>query len=133
MQQIEQEQVERVSVDEHSFSVEVEAGASVEASGLHETLSEIADTFDVTGFKCVKCGLAHMHDTTKHQLSKDFDISDEDSAYMEYNPVCHCGLQEAGRHGSDMGIDEGSAARTAGNAPIPPEASREMNEQFGSL
>jgi len=133
MQQIEQQQVERVSVDEHEISVDAELGASVEVSGLHESLHEIADSFDVTGFKCVKCGLAHMHDTTKHQLSKDFDISDEDAAAMEYNSVCHCGLQEAGRHGSDMGIDEASAAQVAGNAPIPPEASREMNEQFGSL
>ena len=133
MQQIEQQQVERVSVDEHEISVDAELGASVEAPGLHESLHEIADSFDVTGFKCVKCGLAHMHDTTKHQLSKDFDISDEDAAAMEYNSVCHCGLQEAGRHGSDMGIDEASAAKVAGNAPIPPEASREMNEQFGSL
>lgn len=133
MQQIEQQQVERVSVDEHGISVDAELGTSVEASGLHESLHEIADSFDVTGFKCVKCGLAHMHDTTKHQLSKDFDISDEDAADMEYNSVCHCGLQEAARHGSDMGIDEASAANVAGNAPIPPEASREMNEQFGSL
>jgi len=133
MQQIEQQQVERVSVEEETFSVDVQPGVSVDASGLQESLGEIADTFDVTGFKCVKCGLAHMHDTTKHQLSKDFDISDEDAAAMDYNSVCHCGLQEAGRHGSDVGIDESSAARAAGNAPIPPEASREMNEQFGSL
>ncbi len=133
MNQIEQQQVERVSVEEQTFSVDIEPGVSVDAGNLHGKIAEIADTFDVTGFKCVKCGLAHMHDTTKHQLSKDFDISDADSAAMDYNPVCHCGLQEAGRHGSDMGIDEASAARTAGNAPIPPEASREMNEQFGSL
>jgi len=133
MKQIEQQQVERVSVEEPSFSVDTVAGATVDVGNLHQKITEIADTFDVTGFKCVKCGLAHMHDTTKHQLSKDFDISDADAAQMEYNSVCHCGLQEAGRHGSDMGIDESSAARAAGNAPIPPEASREMNEQFGSL
>jgi len=133
MNQIEQQQVEQVSVESDTFSVDVVADATVDAGDLHETITDIADTFDVTGFKCVKCGLAHMHDTTKHQLSKEFDISDDDSAEMEYNPVCHCGLQEAGRHGSDMGIDEGSAARAADSAPIPPEASREMNEQFGSL
>jgi hypothetical protein len=133
MQRTKQKQVEQVSVEQDTFSVDVESGASVDASGLQESLTEIADTFDVTGFKCVKCGLAHMHDTTKHQLSKDFDISDEDSAQAEYNPVCHCGVQEAGRHGSEMGVDEQSAASVADNAPIPPEASREMNEQFGSL
>jgi len=89
MNQIEQQQVEQVSVESDTFSVDVVADATVDAGDLHETITDIADTFDVTGFKCVKCGLAHMHDTTKHQLSKEFDISDDDSAEMEYNPVCH--------------------------------------------
>jgi hypothetical protein len=133
MKQIERTEVDQPLSEQRKFSVDVESGASVDAGSLQESLSELADSFDVTGFKCVKCGLAHMHDTTKHQISKDFDISDEDSAFMEYNPVCHCGLQEAARHGADMGLDEKSAKSAAENAPIPPEASREMNEQFGSL
>lgn len=132
MKQIEQ-QVERVTVDERDISVDVDEGASVSADGLHDSLHEIADSFDVTGFKCVKCGLAHMHDTTKHRLSDDFDVDESIAADMTYNSVCHCGLQEAGRHGSDLGLDESEAARKAGSAPIPPEASREMNEQFGTL
>lgn len=133
MQQIEQEQVERISEGERSISVDVERGATVDADGLQQSLAEVADTFDVTGFKCVKCGLTHMHDTMKHRLSDTFDISGEDSSSMDYNPTCHCGLQEAGRVGSEYGIDEGSAADKAGNAPIPPETSREMDEQLGSL
>jgi hypothetical protein len=133
MQQIEQEQVEQFSVDEPSFEAEAVVGTTVDAEGLHESLSEMADTFDVTGFKCVECGLAHMHDTTKHRLSDTFDVSESDAASMEYNSVCHCGVQEAGRHGSDLGIDESAAARTASNAPIPPESSQEMNNAFGSL
>lgn len=133
MKQIEQQQVERVSIEDNEFSIDMSLGASVEAPGLHDALHEIADTFDVTGFKCVKCGLAHMHDTTKHRLPDDFDISEDEAAGMTYNPVCHCGLQEAGRHGSDLGIDEADAAGKASNAPIPPEASRKMNDEFGTL
>lgn len=133
MQTIEQTQVEQVETEDHSFSTEVEASVSVEASGLQDSLSEIADSFDVTGFKCVKCNLTHMHDTLKHRLSDDFDISDEESASHNYNPVCHCGVQEAGRRGSDMGIDEGKASGIAESAPIPPEASREMDAELGSL
>lgn len=129
--------VQEVEVEPSSFShsVDVDAGVSIETGGLQQSLSEIADEFDVTGFKCVKCGLAHMHDTTKHRLSDTdgFDVSEEDAASIEYNSVCHCGVQEAGRHGSDIGIDESKAASIAGNAPIPPEASREMDAQFGSL
>lgn len=132
MQTSEQETVEQVETEEVSPSVEIEAGVSVEASGLQDTLAEIADTFDVTGFKCVKCGLAHQHDTTKHQLSKTFDVSDSEAASMEYNSTCHCGAHEAGR-GSGPDIDTSKAADIASGAPIPPEASREMNEQFGSL
>lgn len=131
MQQIDQKSVEQVSVSDRDFSVE--GSLSVDASGLQDTLHEIADSFDVTGFKCVKCNLAHSHDTTKHQLSKSFDISDEDAADMEYNSVCHCGLQEAARHGDDVGVDEQAAAHAASSAPIPPNVSREMNEAFGSI
>jgi len=132
MQAIEQP-VQEVEVEHDSLSVDVDAGASVDTGNLQERLGDMADDFDVTGFKCVKCGLAHMHDTTKHRLSDTFDVSDEDAASLDYNSVCHCGVQEAGRHGSDVGIDEGKAASIAGDAPIPPEASREMDAQFGSL
>jgi hypothetical protein len=133
MQKIEQKQVERVSTEDDQFSVEVSAGVSLEAEGLQDSLADIADSFDVTGFKCVKCGMVHKHDTTKHQLSKDFDISDSDAVGMEYNSVCHCGLQEAARHGSDLGVDQSKAANIASSAPIPPEVSREMNDTFGAL
>lgn len=125
MQTIEQSQVERVG--EHS--VEHDSGATIDVNGLHESLSEIADTFDVTGFKCVKCGLAHMHDTTKHRLSDEFDSFDaSDAADMEYNSVCHCGPHEASVRGSEFGINEGDASRIADKAPIPPEESRAIRE-----
>jgi hypothetical protein len=125
METIEQSQVEQVQ--EHS--VEPDTGVTVDANGLHESLAEIADTFDVTGFKCVKCGLAHMHDTTKHRLSDEFSaFDDSDAADMEYNSVCHCGPHEASIRGSEFGIDEGRAKNIADKAPIPPEESRAMGE-----
>jgi hypothetical protein len=133
MQVVEQTQVEEVSTDHESLDVSIEAGVSVETNDLQARLGEMADDFDVTGFKCVKCGLVHMHDTTKHRLSDTFDVSESDAASMDYNSTCHCGVQEAGRHGSDLGIDEGEAASIAESAPIPPESSRELDEAFGSL
>lgn len=130
MEAIEKTQVEQIEQSEPSIS----ASATVETNGLHESLEAIADGFDVTGFKCVKCGLVHMHDTTKHRLSDTFDIGEDDAASnFEYNSVCHCGVQEAARTGSDHGIDEGEASRIAEGAPIPPEHSREMDDELGTI
>lgn len=126
MKTINQTQVEQLKrSDKPSFeSPEV----AIDAGDLHETLDTVADSFDVAGFKCVKCGLAHMHDTTKHRLSDTFDVSESDAAMqMDYNSVCHCGVQEASRRGSDAGIDEQEAASIAEEAPIPPEISRKMD------
>jgi len=134
MPSIEQTQVEWVDVDSPSVDIDVDRSIAVKADGLQEELTDMADSFDVTGFKCVKCGLAHMHDTMKHRLSDTFDIDESTAAMIfDYNPVCHCGVQEAGRHGSDIGIDEREATNIASKAPIPPEASREMNNEYGSL
>jgi len=132
MKQITREQAEEFSVETGKPSIDA-VGTSVEADGLQDSLSEVADSFDVTGFKCVKCGLAHMHNTMKHRISDTFDVSEDVSLKMDYNSVCHCGLQEAGRRGSDFGIDESRAASSATNAPIPPEVSRQMNEEYGAL
>lgn len=133
MQENTQKKVERVSVEDRDVSVDADLGATIDADGLQETLHEIADSFDVTGFKCVKCGLVHQHDTTKHRLSDSFDIDDSDTSDIEYNSVCHCGLQEAARHGDDFGVDEQDARSTASNAPIPPESSKELDEKFGTI
>lgn len=117
-----------VSVDASIGSTEM----SVEAAGLQEALSTVADGFSVRGFKCGKCGLAHMHDTDKHRASDSFDMSVDEAASMEYANFCHCGVNELARHGNDYGVDEGSASRTAGNAPIPDKTERELNEKFGT-
>lgn len=131
MKTIEQQPVERVREDRRSS---FDGGSSVSVGKLHESLRSMADSFDVSDFKCVKCDLVHTHDTTKHKLSETFDISESDAATLfEYNSVCHCGVQEAARRGSDFGIDEEEAASIARDAPIPPESSREMNEELGEL
>lgn len=117
-------------------SLDVSVDPSVEAAGvteLHSTLDEMADGYDVTGFKCVNCGLVHQHDTTKHRASDTFDMSDETAAQMDANSVCHCGVQELGRRGSEYGIDERRAAEIADGAPIPDDEARRMNDEYGSL
>ena len=139
MEQIQKTDAQAIQEEVAQPEVEVDGVAAsdtsmtVEASGLQSALDGIADGFSVNGFKCAKCGLAHMHSTNKHRASDSFDMSDKDAASMEFNPNCHCGVQELGRHGSDYGVSEGDAARTAGGAPIPDDAAREMNEAFGSL
>jgi len=132
-----QQKTDVEAIQEESGQPEVDVSSpsemSVEAAGLQEAIGTVADSFNVAGFKCAKCGLAHMHSTNKHRASDSFDMSEDEASSMEFNPNCHCGVQELGRHGSDYGIDESSAARTAGSAPIPDDAARQMNEAFGSL
>lgn len=131
MKTIEQMRVDEISSEQDGFSVS-RPERSVDANGLHATLEEMADSFDVTGFKCVKCNLVHKHDTTKHRLTSTFDVNADTVAQMDFSSVCHCGVNEAARRGSMFGIDESEAARHAAKAPIPPETSRQMDEEFGS-
>jgi hypothetical protein len=111
------EQVEDVQSPEVSVSVKGSRDVAG-ASELHSELGEIADSFDVTGFKCVheECGLVHNHDTTKHRASDSFDMTDDESAQMEFNPNCHCGLSELARSGID-GAPTPSEANSM--APVP--------------
>lgn len=135
METIQKTDAETIQEEVTQPEVSVEGGdaLTVKAAGLQSALETVADGFSVGGFKCAKCGLAHMHSTNKHRASDSFDMSVDDTTDMEFNPNCHCGVQELGRHGSDFGIDERSAASTAGSAPIPDDAAREMNAAFGSL
>lgn len=135
METIQKTEVEQIHAEHDAPSVSVEGDVSVSgAEALHGELGDIADGFDVAGFKCVKCGLAHMHDTTKHRSSDSFDVSETEAATgQDYNPNCHCGVNELARRGSDFGVDETRAASTARSAPIPDDAAREMNAQFGGL
>lgn len=115
--------------DELMSSISVE-GTTVDASGLHAELDRTADDMSVEGFKCPTCNLAHMHGTTKHRATDTFDLSDDEAASMEYNSVCHCGVNELARRGGEFGIDVARAASIASNAPIPDATTQEMNAKF---
>lgn len=133
MQLIAEQQLENIEQAQNAHVDEPTAVTIEGAEELHSGLDEIADSFDVTGFKCAKCGLVHMHDTTKHRLSDTFDVDESIAGSTEYNSVCHCGVQAAARNGSEYGIDEESAAEIASNAPVPPEAATAMDEELGTL
>jgi len=87
----------------------------------------MADSMDVSGFKCVheQCGLVHNHDTTKHRGGDSFDMSEDEAAQMEANSVCHCGLNDAARSGV-----EGAPSPSRANemAPIPDSMTRHLEK-----
>lgn len=138
MEQIQKTDAEVIQEEAAQPEVSVSSGSgetemSVQAAGLQEAIDTIADGFRVGGFKCAKCGLVHSHDTTKHRASDSFSMSEDEASDMEYNPNCHCGVNELARRGSEYGVDESSASGTAGSAPIPDATAREMDSAFGSL
>ena len=126
--QIQRTDLEQIQKDTSSPEVDV----SVErrdvggAEQLHAELDEMADSFDVTGFKCVheECGLVHNHDTTKHRGGDSFDMSEDEAAQMEANSVCHCGLNDAARSGVDGAP---SPSRANDMAPIPDSMTRHLD------
>jgi hypothetical protein len=103
---------------------------SVEADGLHAELAENASEARVESFKCPTCSLVHAHSTNKHRSTDSFDMSVEDTVDMDFNPNCHCGVNELAHHGSDFGIDESEAESVASSAPIPDETSQKMSEMY---
>ena len=126
--QIQRTDFEQIQKDTSSPEVDV----SVErrdiggADQLHAELDAMADSMDVTGFKCVheNCGLVHNHDTTKHRGSDSFDMSEDEAAQMEANSVCHCGLNDAARSGVDGAP---SPSRANDMAPIPDSMTRHLD------
>lgn len=126
-QTVQKTEMEQIHEESGSPSVQVEADPSVEgASQLQGALGEIADSMDVSGFKCAheKCGLVHNHSTNKHRASDSFDMGDEDAASMEANPNCHCGLNELARTGGD---ETPSPSRANDMAPIPDGMARHLD------
>jgi len=63
-----------------------------------EEARDMVETTDVSGFECPVCGLNHSHADTKHDIRADdrtgFNVSAEFADEMEYNPYCHCGVNE---------------------------------------
>lgn len=134
MQELKQTGMEQMQEDVRGPDIDADVGGiSVQADALQEELDDVADSFSVDGFKCAKCELTHMHSTNKHRASDSFDMGEDEAASMEYANFCHCGVNELARHGSDYGVDEGSAESTASMAPIPDETARQLDQQFGSL
>lgn len=118
-------QIQR-DVSSPSITVETRRKGIGGAETLHGELDAMADSFDMTGFKCAheQCGLVHNHDTTKHRASDSFGMGDEDAASMEANPNCHCGLNELARSGHD---EAPSPSRANSMAPIPDSMSRHID------
>lgn len=126
------EAIEKISVEEVGrgrADRETDTPLTLQIEGakeLHAHLAKVADSMDVGGFQCIRCGLVHGHDTTKHTLSSTFGISEEEAAGHEYNPNCHGGLHEAAIKGDSWGIDASRAKEASRGAPIPDHIAREM-------
>jgi hypothetical protein len=126
---VQRTELEQIQEDAKTPSITVEARRdSVDAGQLHGELGEMADSFDMTGFKCAheECGLVHNHDSTKHRYSDSSDASEAEAAQMEANPNCHCGLNEAARRG-DADV---SPSRANSMAPIPDSMSRHIDSSL---
>lgn len=125
------EEPERQTTDDIASSVSVSSDdVTVEADGLQASLSTHASEFSVNEFKCPTCSLVHHHTTNKHRATDSFDLSVEDTLEMDYNPNCHCAVNELARHGSDFGVDEDAAASVASSAPIPEATAQEMAHKY---
>jgi hypothetical protein len=124
--------IEQIQQQCQSPDVQVEKRPDIGGAGeLQSALGEIADEFDTRdGFKCAhpKCGLVHEHDTNKHRASDDFDMSVEESAEMEANPNCHCGLGELARR--DDVSDAPSPSRANDMAPVPDKMARHLDSSL---
>lgn len=124
---VQRTELEQIQEDAKAPSITVERKPDVSgAEQLHSELGAMADSFDMTGFKCAheECGLVHNHDTTKHRASDSFDMGDSEAAQMEANSVCHCGLNELARRGFDGAP---SPSRANSMAPIPDSMSRHID------
>jgi len=128
---IQKTEIEQIQEQTQTPEVQVEARPDIDGGAeLQATLGEIADDFEVGGFKCAhpQCGLVHSHDTNKHRASDDFSMSDDEAASMEANPNCHCGLGELARR--DDVSDAPSPSRAENMAPIPDEMARHLDSSL---
>lgn len=128
---IQRTDLEQIQEDTASPEVDtsVERRDVAGADQLQSELNAMADSMDVSGFKCVheQCGLVHNHDTTKHRGSDSFDMDEEEAAQMEANSVCHCGLNDAARNNVDGAP---SPSRANEMAPIPDSMTRHLDSMF---
>jgi hypothetical protein len=128
---IQKTEIEQIQEQTQTPKIQVEARPDIEGGAeLQSALGEIADEFDVGGFKCAhpQCGLVHTHDTNKHRASDDFSMSGDEAAEMEANPNCHCGLNELARRDDVSGTP--SPSRANDMAPIPDGMARHLDATF---
>ena len=72
-----------------------------------EEVANIVEGAEVSAFECEVCGLTHSHAEWKHNITNPtdttnlrtnipgFNVRDEFAIHgMEYNPRCHCGVNE---------------------------------------
>lgn len=118
-------EMEEPELEDSSEVLEISVGEETMdgAKQMADELDRTADGFEVSGFKCVGCGLSHGHDTDKHRSSDSFNMSHEEAGNMEANSVCHCGVNAIG-YGDDGPdrVNRSEARSVADNAPIPPSA-----------
>lgn len=129
METIQRTELEQVQEQTPEVGVDVDVKGDRGIGGgaeLQSALGEMADGFDVRGFKCVheQCGLVHGHDTTKHRTTHSFGMGDDEAASGEANPNCHCGLNEAARKGVPGAPSPSNANSTA---PIPDSMTRHLD------
>jgi hypothetical protein len=104
-----------------------------------------------SGFECPVCGLCHGHDSDKHDVRTEFAITEEFAERMQYNPYCHCGVNELARlvnffdafeiqafedEGEDhFNIDKrrSQIQSASSSAPIPDSTRQDMNESLGTV
>lgn len=122
--------------------------------GLDSLLREAeatANSYVDNGFECPVCGLRHGHASDKHDVREFFGVTDEFVDMMNFNPYCHCGVNELARllnywrsisvqvfedqDTDDFDIQERRQAvvSAANSAPIPEKTRRKMDNKLGSI
>lgn len=62
--------------------------------GVLEEAAGMVSAATVSGFECPVCGLNHGHPDDKHDIRDAFDVAADFADEMQYNPYCHCGVNE---------------------------------------
>lgn len=130
-EQIHETDLEQIEETTATPEVSVERKPAISGGqDLQAELGEMADSFNVGGFKCAhpECGLVHGHDTNKHRASDDYDMSENEAADMEANPNCHCGLNELAHRDDVDGTP--SPSRANDMAPVPETMARHLDASF---
>ncbi len=112
---------------------------------------DMTNSIRESGFECPVCGLRHGHSSDKHDVRDEFAVTEEFTERMQYNPYCHCGVNELARlvnyfHAFEIQAFEDededhfdidkrrSQIQSAANsAPIPDSTRQAMNERLGTI